>query len=427
MIRNNLGDLREDLLPLRRPAEFVTVDFERTDPKVDSVCQIAVVRVSADGRMVSKSSLVRPTRVSDKNTRIHGITVKQQESAPNLRDIWPDFAPMFEGAEFIVAHGASSADRPMMSEFFSAMGVDPPILPWACTSAAARKIWPGLENHRLKTVAAHIGIVEFNHHHAESDALVCAKIAIAMNRQAQRAARSMFDDEPGWVSLPGTKDEPRRPRPASVVELRLHQQPVMAPRRLSLLADKISSCQICPLHTERKQTAFARGNPSASICFVGEAPGADEDAQGIPFVGRAGQLLDRMIVAMGLTPDEVYMTNVCKCRPPKNRTPTPDEMGACMPYLHEQIALVQPRVIVALGATATKGLLSSSLGIKAQRGTWKLYRGSIPVMPTYHPAYLLRQAEAGDRSAKREAWADLKAVMERLGRPVGKTGTTGEP
>lgn len=197
--------------------------------------------------------------------------------------------------------------------------------------------------------------------------------------------------------------------------------------RLEIIANNIATCTKCDLHKNRTQAVFSRGHHTASVMFVGEAPGADEDAQGLPFVGRAGQLLDRMIAAMGLQPGEAYLANICRCRPLNNRTPTDEEMAACAPYLHEQIALVQPRVIVTLGATATKGLLNSKLGIKALRGHWKLYNGEIPVMPTYHPAFLLRETEAGNLNAKREVWRDLQQVMDRLGRPVAKTGAAVAP
>lgn len=188
--------------------------------------------------------------------------------------------------------------------------------------------------------------------------------------------------------------------------------------RLEIIANNIAACTKCDLHKNRTQAVFSRGHHTASVMFVGEAPGADEDEQGLPFVGRAGQLLDRMTLAMGLQPGEAYLANICRCRPLRNRIPTDEEMATCAPYLHEQIALVQPRVIVALGATATKGLLNSKVGIKALRGHWKLYNGEIPVMPTYHPAFLLRETEAGNLNAKREVWRDLQQVMERLGRPA---------
>jgi DNA polymerase len=186
--------------------------------------------------------------------------------------------------------------------------------------------------------------------------------------------------------------------------------PADAAQRLAQLAATVSSCQKCVLCQKRKQTVFARGTGSSGVCFVGEGPGADEDAQGLPFVGKAGQLLDKMIEAMGLSRDEVYVCNVVKCRPPDNRKPEPDEMAACLPYLAEQLDLVRPSVIVALGATAVQGLLGTSVGIMRLRGNWKTYRG-IPLMPTFHPAYLLRTP-----SAKRQVWEDLQEVLKRIGR-----------
>ena len=183
--------------------------------------------------------------------------------------------------------------------------------------------------------------------------------------------------------------------------------------RLTVLENTVRTCTACELHRERTQTVFARGTGSSGLCFIGEGPGADEDAQGYPFVGPAGQLLDRMIAAMGLGREEVYVCNVVKCRPPKNRKPEPDEMRTCSPYLLEQLELVAPRVIVALGATAVQGLLGTTEGITRLRGTWKLFQGRIPVMPTFHPAYLLRTP-----GAKREVWTDLQAVLQQMGRQV---------
>jgi uracil-DNA glycosylase family 4 len=189
-------------------------------------------------------------------------------------------------------------------------------------------------------------------------------------------------------------------------------------RRLPALAQEVASCTRCALAPTRTQTVFARGNPDSALCFVGEAPGAEEDAQGLPFVGRAGQLLDRMIAAMGLTPErDVYVCNILKCRPPGNRRPEPEETAACIPYLHEQLELVNPRVIVALGNTAVAALLDTKLGITRVRGQWKLYRGQKLVMPTYHPSYLLRPGPA-QVEAKRQAWEDLQLVMKELGLPL---------
>jgi uracil-DNA glycosylase family 4 len=185
--------------------------------------------------------------------------------------------------------------------------------------------------------------------------------------------------------------------------------------RLPALALEVSTCTRCSLSSTRTQTVFSRGNPDAALCFIGEAPGADEDEQGLPFVGRAGQLLDRMIGAMGLSPaKDVYVCNILKCRPPGNRRPEPEEMAACFPYLHEQLALVEPRVIVALGNTAVGALLDTKMGITKVRGQWKLYRGRTLVMPTYHPSYLLRPSPQ-QADAKRQAWEDLQLVMKELG------------
>jgi uracil-DNA glycosylase family 4 len=188
--------------------------------------------------------------------------------------------------------------------------------------------------------------------------------------------------------------------------------------RLPQLALEVASCTRCGLAATRTQTVFARGNIDAKLCFVGEAPGADEDAQGLPFVGRAGQLLDRMIGAMGLSPErDAYVCNILKCRPPDNRRPEPEEMATCIPFLHEQLALVRPRVIVALGNTAVAALLGTKVGITKLRGQWKLYGGQTLVMPTYHPSYLLRPSpQQGE--AKRQAWEDLQLVMKELGLTV---------
>jgi DNA polymerase len=152
--------------------------------------------------------------------------------------------------------------------------------------------------------------------------------------------------------------------------------------------------------------------------FVGEAPGEDEDVQGLAFVGKAGQLLTKMIQAMGCTREEVFIGNILKCRPPNNRTPLPDEIEICLPYLKAQIAILKPKVIVALGATSVRGLLKLETGITRLRGKWLSFEG-IDLMPTFHPSYLLRTP-----SAKKEAWEDLKAVLARLGRtppPVKKS------
>ena len=181
------------------------------------------------------------------------------------------------------------------------------------------------------------------------------------------------------------------------------------------------ACVKCPhLASSRKHVVFGVGNMDAALMFVGEAPGADEDEQGEPFVGKAGQLLTKIIQTMGLSRETVYIANILKCRPDTpgqsagNRKPTPEEMQTCIPFLHEQIDLIRPRVIVALGATAVEGLLGKTVGITRLRGNWQTYRG-IPLMPTYHPAYLLRNQAP---SEKRRVWEDMLAVMEKLGAPI---------
>ena len=186
---------------------------------------------------------------------------------------------------------------------------------------------------------------------------------------------------------------------------------------LSAIRDDIGDCARCKLHLQgRQQIVFGVGNPAAEIMFVGEAPGADEDAQGVPFVGRAGQLLTRMIEGgMGLRRDDVYIANVVKCRPPGNRNPEPDEIASCQPFLFRQIASVQPKVIIALGAFAAKTLLSTDTPIGKLRGRRYEFHGAA-LIPTFHPSFLLRSP-----AFKREAWADLKMALGILGRKAPAT------
>ncbi len=183
---------------------------------------------------------------------------------------------------------------------------------------------------------------------------------------------------------------------------------------LQVLRDDIGDCRRCKLAGGRTNIVFGVGNPNADIVFVGEAPGADEDAQGEPFVGKAGQLLTKMIEAMGYRRQDVYICNVLKCRPPGNRNPEPDEVASCEPFLKRQLAAIRPRMIVALGKFAVQCLLRDDAPISRLRGNFRSYEG-IPLMPTFHPAYLLR-----DPSKKKPAWEDLKAVNAALAR-VGIT------
>jgi uracil-DNA glycosylase family 4 len=192
---------------------------------------------------------------------------------------------------------------------------------------------------------------------------------------------------------------------------------------LRAIQQRVSVCAFCPhLASSRTQTVFGVGNPDADLMFIGEAPGADEDAKGEPFVGRAGQLLTRIIETMGLARPDVYIANILKCRPdmPRgasgNRPPTPVEMQTCIPYLAEQIEIVQPKVLVALGATAVEGLLGFRRTMREVRGTWHAYHDT-PLLITYHPSYLLRNQAP---SEKRKVWEDMLQVMERLERPISE-------
>ncbi len=182
---------------------------------------------------------------------------------------------------------------------------------------------------------------------------------------------------------------------------------------LRLIREDIGDCTRCALHKGRNKIVFADGDANARLLFVGEGPGADEDAQGLPFVGRAGQLLNNMIAAMGLKREEVYIANVVKCRPPQNRTPEPEEANTCSPFLFRQIDVVRPEVIVALGATAATYLLGQRQPLAGLRGRVHSFRGS-KLIVTYHPAFLLR-----DPRQKKEAWADLQIAMRELGLKAG--------
>lgn len=193
-------------------------------------------------------------------------------------------------------------------------------------------------------------------------------------------------------------------------------------KRLTVLDEQqVKGCTNCRLHEGRTQTVFGVGDTNARLVFVGEGPGFEEDRQGIPFVGRAGQLLTRMVAAMGLDRNEVYICNVVKCRPPDNRDPAPDEIAACNPYLREQLTTIEPEVVVALGAPAARTLLATNDSIGRLRGRFHDFevvapRGNkfiFPLMPTYHPAYLLRSP-----NQKGKTWDDLQKVMARLGLPL---------
>jgi len=217
---------------------------------------------------------------------------------------------------------------------------------------------------------------------------------------------------PGVPGVQGVPSVPEEPEPIGVpVTLARSAAEVLAGIRA-----EIGDCTRCKLHgLGRTQIVFGVGNPNADLMFVGEAPGADEDIQGIPFVGRAGQLLTKMIEAMGFTRDAVYIANVLKCRPPGNRNPEPDEIATCEPFLFQQLASVEPKVVIALGAFAARTLLKTDAPISRLRGRVFDYRGA-KLIPTFHPSFLLRSP-----ANKREAWDDLKLALSILGRPVPGT------
>jgi len=224
----------------------------------------------------------------------------------------------------------------------------------------------------------------------------------SVDRSASPVFRGLFGEEPKApeVVIPARVDGARRVEALRVVQ------------------DEVAGCTVCRLAAGRTQTVFARGNPFARIVFVGEAPGEHEDLQGLPFVGASGRLLDRIItMGMGLSPaTDVYIANITKCRPPSNRNPEPDEMAACGPFLQRQLGIIRPEVIVILGKVAAHYLLKVSGPMGKLRGQWTAWEG-IPVMPTWHPSYLLHEEKRPGSTARREVWTDVQRVMERLNLP----------
>jgi DNA polymerase len=236
------------------------------------------------------------------------------------------------------------------------------------------------------------------------------ELSVPPERRAEREPKEPEREEPARKE-PG-REEPVRAlaQPSLSIDV-LHDPPPADPAAaLAAIRDDLGECTRCKLHRGRTQLVFGVGNPKAQLMFVGEGPGAEEDLSGLPFVGRAGRKLDEMIRAIGFERPDVYIANVVKCRPPDNRDPEPDEIETCSPFLARQIEAVRPKVIVTLGAPATRTLLGTRVGITKLRGTWQVYRG-IPVMPTYHPAFLLRQYTPENR---RKVFDDLKAARARL-------------
>ena len=237
---------------------------------------------------------------------------------------------------------------------------------------------------------------------AEREGLLQAAIAAAAQSATEPAAlqENFFGEEP---TIKPRKSFSAPPETAAAVPA---EERAAA---LQLIREDLGDCTRCALHTGRHTIVFGVGNPAARLMFVGEGPGADEDAQGLPFVGRAGQLLNNMIAAMGLKREECYIANIVKCRPPGNRTPEPEEANTCSPFLFRQIDVVRPQVLVALGATAATYLLGARQPLAGLRGRVHAFRG-MSLIVTYHPAFLLR-----DPRQKKEAWADLQIAMKELG------------
>jgi uracil-DNA glycosylase family 4 len=240
-----------------------------------------------------------------------------------------------------------------------------------------------------------------------------------MSRTVLARLRSV---DPVAISLPAAPESGQggRETSASLAERPLRPSPNKA-KLLEPVRERVRACTKCAhLACSRTQTVFGVGNPDADLMFIGEAPGVDEDQQGEPFVGRAGQLLTKILKAMNFDRDDVYIANILKCRPDTapgsfgNRAPTPTEMQTCRPYLVEQVEIIQPKVLVALGAVAVEGLLGMRGTMRELRGRWHAYNG-IPLMITYHPAYLLRNQAPAE---KRKVWEDMLLVLERLDQPI---------
>jgi len=222
-------------------------------------------------------------------------------------------------------------------------------------------------------------------------------------RDALGAARSQFE----YLSDLGFKEQSFDRSMVSEVPATFKSSEELA-ETLEAVRKEMGDCQRCGLAATRTNTVYGVGNPNARLVFVGEAPGRDEDLKGEPFVGEAGRLLDKILHAMGMQRDEVYICNVLKCRPPNNRDPLPEEVAVCEAFLVRQIVAIKPQVIVGLGRFAVQSLLKIKTPISRIRGEWQSYQG-IPMMPTYHPAYLLRNPEG-----KRDVWEDMKDVLRRL-------------
>jgi uracil-DNA glycosylase len=248
-----------------------------------------------------------------------------------------------------------------------------------------------------------LGLTEFYRRAVDPALLESLKTGARANAAEEPDTADLHAQPQETNSIPPRKPVAKPPQIAGVIP------PAEREAALQVIREDIGECTRCALHKGRNRIVFADGSPQARLMFVGEGPGADEDAQGLPFVGRAGQLLNNMIAAMGLKREEVYIANIVKCRPPGNRTPEPEEANTCSPFLFRQIDVVRPEVIVALGATAATYLLGQRQPLAGLRGRVHTFRGA-QLIVTYHPAFLLR-----DPRQKKEAWADLQIAMKELG------------
>ena len=233
---------------------------------------------------------------------------------------------------------------------------------------------------------------------------------MANRTEALKDARELIEyaKSLGMTEIPQTKTSDIRPKankPARTNNMTVEEKA----GALNQLTKKIGDCKRCGLCEGRTKLVFGAGNPNADLMFIGEGPGRDEDEQGIPFVGRSGKLLTDIIKAMGFTRDDVYIANIVKCRPPKNRNPQPDEVKTCIPFLINQAEIIAPKVIVCLGSVATQNLLGTEEKISSMRGKFTEW-SNIPVMPTYHPAFLLRNS-----NMKKPVWEDMQLVMKKMG------------
>jgi DNA polymerase len=259
-----------------------------------------------------------------------------------------------------------------------------------------------------------------NHAYADVNPAVLQKFMQLKKVESAKFAKPAVKKTPEYVhptpvaNFAKAREEVNYISPENV--LKPSESPELDKMQMDELAIIAGECVLCGLHKTRNKSVFGDGNRKAELMFIGEGPGKDEDEQGIPFVGKAGQLLTKMINAMQFTREEIYIANIVKCRPPENRNPSDEEAEKCLPYLNRQIDIIRPKVIVLLGAIPLKYLLGLT-GITKIRGTWYEYRG-IKIMPTLHPAYLLRNP-----TAKKEAWEDLQKVMKFFGKkpaPKGK-------